>query len=129
MLSIDSQNLSKIPDKLYDFTEENYQLFGNDLPSPKVHVKGIKTKGEYIYEMGKTKSTIKLLLGDVSAIKFFCSNDFKKNIHVGENKDLDVEIIGTLGFNEWNGSRTKQIVIDKIEVSEHNNKLTIDDLW
>lgn len=128
IFSIDSRNLSKIPDKLYDFTEENYQLFGNDLPSPKIHVKGIKTKGEYIYEMGNG-STIKLLLGDVTAIKFFCSKEYRESIHVGEKIPLDIELVGTLQWNEWNGEKYKQIKVEQLDVKVGNDKLTIDDLW
>lgn len=115
------------PQKYYNFYEDYDELWGTDIPEPKFHVK-MKTNGKNIYELGV--STIKILYGDVQCIKFFCSNEYKKSIHCGEDVELEIELVGTCSWNVWNDKKNKQILIDKMEVREVKKKnIDMEDLW
>jgi hypothetical protein len=66
----------------------------------------------------------------VTFIKFFVSNDNKADWKVGENVDLDIDIIGKPCYNEYNDNKYKQVVIEKIEVIERQrNNVAFDDLF
>lgn len=129
IVSVNVNEAQKIPFEIFNWHEKYGQMYGTELPEPLIHIKNIRTNGKYIYEMGNG-STIKLLLGDLTAIKFFCSKDYRQSIHVGENVPLNIELIGTLQINHYNGIDTKQIVIEYIDVQLAEQKeMTIDDLW
>jgi hypothetical protein len=45
---------------------------------------------------------------------------------LGLNKELDINLIGTLNVNEWRGKKTNQIYVEDFEVIEVTN--TFEDL-
>lgn len=40
-----------------------------------------------------------------------------------------VDVIGYLQYNEWNGNKTKQFVIEEIEIREDNKATLFEDLF
>lgn len=124
---VGSYDWRKIPCNLFGYFNKFSEMFGEGVPAPTIHVK-FKTNGKNIYEMGNG-STIKMLLGDVTAIKFFCGKEYRESIHVGEDVELEVDIIGKPSVNEYNGNRNNQIVIDKMVVCEDEKKEIFDELW
>jgi single-stranded-DNA-specific exonuclease len=116
-----------IPTPLFDMAEDYKDLWGKGVPEPTVHCK-VKCKGtDWIAMRG---NTVKLFQDGVTFIKFFVSNDNKADWKVGENVDLDIDIIGKPCYNEYNDNKYKQVVIEKIEVIERQrNNVAFDDLF
>ena len=102
---------------MFSMADDGKDLWGHGVPKPQIHINGITINGQEIKEIGANKTTIKFLYGDVEFIKFFCSKDFKKKLHVGENVNMTLEIIGTPTINSFRGNDTKQIVIEEVEVN------------
>lgn len=102
---------------VFRLTEDGKDLWGHGVPEPKIHISNITINGQEIKEIGANKTTIKFLYGDVEFIKFFCSKDFKKKLHVDEDINMTLEIIGTPSINSFRGNDTKQIVIEEVEVN------------
>lgn len=113
---IGSYKPSQIPSKLFDLFKDYNELWANELPEPLIHVR-LEINGKDWVEMGNG-STIKIVEEDITFIKFFAAKSYKESIGVGQNKQYQVDILGTCNLNEWNGNITKQIVIDKIETKE-----------
>lgn len=114
------------------FTEffEHQEMYGQGLERPLVHVRKIKIKGSNIQTLGSYGTTIKFKLGDVSFVKHFVSKDQRAKWFVGENKDLEIDLIGFPMMNEYMGNQNKQIEIDRMEVVEvKKSKTTVEDLW
>lgn len=101
---------------IFRITDDGKDLWGHGVPKPQVHISDITINGQEIKEIGANKTTIKFLYGDVEFIKFFCSKDFKKKLHVGEDTNMTLEIIGTPSINSFRGNDTKQIVIEEVEI-------------
>ena len=101
---------------VFRMADDGKDLWGHGVPKPQVHISDITINGQEIKEIGSNKTTIKFLYGDVEFIKFFCSKDFKKGLHVGGNTNMTLEIIGTPSINSFRGNDTKQIVIEEVEI-------------
>lgn len=116
---------SELSEKLCNLSHNYTELWDNDLPEPVVYCK-VKCKGSDWQAL--RGATIKLQDNNVSCLKFFVSNKQKEALHIGEDKEYTYEFIAKPAWNEWNGNRYRQLVIDKIEVSEAE-KISFDDLW
>ena len=86
-------------------------LWGTGIPEPLIHVSNITINGQDIKEIGSNKTTIKFLYGDIEFIGFFMSKEKKKDLNVGKDVDMQLEIIGTPTINTFRDKDTKQIVI------------------
>lgn len=108
------ENLIEIPSVLYEFTDKYKELWGKGIPEPTIHLKDVIINSNEIKELGT--STIKFRIGMTDIVKFSCSNNFKNELCIGENKKLKLSFVGFPTLNEWNGNVTRQIVIDKIDI-------------
>lgn len=117
-----STNTSSLSNNLFNFKEDNKQYFGTNIPIPKFHIHSIHINGKDIRELGNG-STIKFSYKGVDFIKFFCSKEFKEQLHISKNKPLSIEVIGELDKNIFRGKVTNQVVIDKIEVKDYNKSV------
>jgi single-stranded-DNA-specific exonuclease len=73
--------------------------------------------------IGRTGTTMKFHIGEWDFIKFFCSNAWKDetlNIYK-PSQELELTFVGKMQWNEYMGKRTPQVVIDKIEIKEHED--------
>ena len=73
--------------------------------------------------IGRTGTTMKFHIGEWDFIKFFCSNAWKdENINIYKpSQELELTFVGKMQWNEYMGKRTPQVVIDKIEIKEHED--------
>lgn len=117
------ETLNSLSNYLIDRFEPYKGLWGNDLPKPLYYIKNIKLSREEIIQM---KGTIKFEKNEWTFIRFFTSQDW-----IDENiKDnMIVDVIGYLQYNEWNGNKTKQFVIEEIEIREDNKATLFEDLF
>jgi len=107
------------------------RLWGNDLVEPQYYQRVI-IKSKDISVIGASKTTIKFKIGNVTYIKFFCNHEWieelmgkdyfelLKNNSSGffTSRELVVEMIGKGQWNEWNGNRYPQFLIDRMEFRE-----------
>lgn len=108
-----------IPIELFGLFEPYKRLFdSNKLKYPMVYIQTFKLNSKDV-TLGKM-STIRFKVGDVTFIKFFSSQSDKKNLHIDEDKciEMEVEIIGSAVWNEYRGNKYKQILIDTLEVRD-----------
>jgi single-stranded-DNA-specific exonuclease len=102
--------LSEIDWELMEILER-FEPYGEANRRPKFLIKNISVIDSYA--IGAEKNHLKLLLGDekkvLSAIEF----GFEKEVPKGRN----IDVSGTLSINEFNGRRTIQLLVDRIETS------------
>ena len=75
-------------------------------------------KAQDIQVIGRNKTTIKFEYKGKDYIKFFCGQNVKDKLHIGENRKISLDIIGKLEYNVYNGNVTKQVIIEDFEVNE-----------
>lgn len=103
---------------VFDIGMEGAELWGTGIPEPLVHISNITINGQDIKEIGSNKTTIKFLYGDIEFIGFFMSKEKKKDLNVGKDIDMQLEIIGTPTINTFKDKDTKQIVIKEWEICQ-----------
>lgn len=103
---------------VFDIGMEGAELWGTGIPEPLIHVSNITINGQDIKEIGSNKTTIKFLYGDIEFIGFFMSKEKKKDLNVGKDVDMQLEIIGTPTINTFRDKDTKQIVIKEWEICQ-----------
>lgn len=113
---IGSYKPSELPEFLFDFANDYSELWGKDVDEPVIHTHFICKGSDWIELRG---SAIKLCVDDVTFIKFFVSKEQKKKWFVGENVQISIDIVGKCQYNEWDGSKYKQVEVKEIEVQKH----------
>lgn len=103
---------------VFDIGMEGAELWGTGIPEPLVHISNITINGQDIKEIGSNKTTIKFLYGDIEFIGFFMSKEKKRDLNVGKDIDMQLEIIGTPTINTFRDKDTKQIVIKEWEICQ-----------
>ena len=103
---------------VFDIGIEGAELWGTGIPEPLIHVSNITINGQDIKEIGSNKTTIKWLYGDIEFLSFFMSKEKKKDLNVGKDIDMQLEIIGTPTINTFRDKDTKQIVIKEWEICQ-----------
>lgn len=109
-------NTTLLSNDLFTLYDEGKGLWGQGIPEPTIHFSDITISGKDIKELGANKTTIKWVYGDITFIKFFCSKELKTLTKIGCDGIIHIEVIGKPTINEFRGNKTKQIIIDKIEV-------------
>lgn len=103
-------------DILTDFAKYNY-LYGMGIPQPKFAFEIFLTR-DMINLIGKERNTIKFNYNNIEFIKFgakdIIAELFKEedDAFVDINPKLRVKIIGRAQYNEFNGTKTLQIIMD-----------------
>ena len=73
-------------------------------------------------------TTLKIPLGNLSAIKFFCSKKIREDFYVGEYTDIEVELIVELSVNYFNDCRYPQCLIKSYSVKKTAPKIKWEDI-
>lgn len=73
-------------------------------------------------------TTLKIPLGNLSAIKFFCSKKIREDFYVGEYVDIEVELIVELSVNYFNENRYPQCLIKSYQVKKTASKIKWEDI-
>ena len=102
-------------DVLADFARYN-RLYGMGIPQPKFAFEIFLTR-DMINLIGKERSTIKFNYNNIEFIKFN-AKEIVSDLFQGDddfvdiNPKLRIKIIGRAQYNEFNGSKTLQIIMD-----------------
>ena len=121
----------KLPNINYDYSEKYIDLFGKGLDTPKYHIQPFTIYNTDIRTLGKG-GTIKFNKDGVDFISFFTSNDMKERLcmNVDEKVKLEIECIVELGWNIWNGKKSKQAIIQDFECYKVDEDiLDFDSIW
>lgn len=105
-----------IPEELYSMR----MFYGQGIGKSYFLIKNIPIKSSDIQFMGKNKDTFKVKLGNgLDLIKFrltpqdhFYDRYCQEKDFTWSDESLEVDIIGSIGVNDWNGKRSYQIIID-----------------
>lgn len=134
-----SYSIKSIPTRLFGLFEPYSALWGHGVNKPKFHIKNITFTPSDWSIMGKNKRTLKLHKEGIDIMIFNCLKKDKEDLQLGyyendifvnepsKNK-LQMDCIGELSVNEWNGQKKWQIIIDKMEIRCYN-KPCKDDLF
>ena len=100
--------------------EDNKILWGHGLPAPTWHIKG-RIDPNSIQFFEKRTTTIKFTIDGVAFLKFMAS---EVDVETFKSSPKNIEMVVTLGTNEWNGVVSCQGIVDRYEVVENE-----DDDW
>lgn len=115
---IEPNNITR---NLADVCVENNILWGKDVNKPLFHCTLI-TPQIYVYRNRST--TIKLVQDGVEFIKFFVSNEEASQFETAQGKSI--EVVVSLGLNEYNGQIKPQAIIERYEIIDKPNENEID---
>ncbi len=90
---------------------ENNILWGKDVNKPLFHCT-LTTPQIYVYRNRST--TVKLVQDGIEFIKFFVSNEEASQFESAQGKSI--EVIVSLGLNEYNGQIKPQAIIERYEI-------------
>lgn len=112
---------NNITHNLANVCVENNILWGKDVPKPLFHLTLLSPQ-IYIYRNRST--TVKLVQDDVEFIKFFVSNEETSQFESAQGKSI--EVVVSLGLNEYNGQIKSQAIIERYEIIDKPNDNEID---
>ena len=124
---VKSYKYDEIPDSLFQDCYQNQHLWGAGIKSPLFYIKPFQLNSSQIMMMGNN-TTLKIPLGNLSAIKFFCSKKIREDFYVGEYTDIEVELIVELSVNYWGDGKYNQFLIKDYSVKKTAPKISWDDL-
>lgn len=135
---IDKMDISTIPTVIASFSANKLQigvfnefvghddLWGTALDKPKFYIYNVCVNTKCLKLMGEKQDTLKIVLDGYEIMFFKLSEQKKKMLCIGEDKDININLIGTLNINTWRGKKTNQIFVEDFEVQEITN--TFEDL-
>lgn len=113
--TIDGNYVKAIPNELFDMVEKFGALWGKGIPKPQFHVFNIAVNGQKIKVIGQG-TTVKWTYRNVDYIILGISHEKQRQLHVGEDVDIELEVIGCLNINTWNNRKTKQVKVSGWEI-------------
>ena len=116
--------VSKIPHKVFEDFNKYPNIYGQGLPTPKLHVYNIKFNNKDIQVLGSNERTLKLQCKGIAFIWFMATNKTKEQL-LDCKGEQTLEVIGTMNINEFRGTVTHQIIVEDFEVHDKS----FDDLF
>ena len=107
-----SCTVPELSEDLFIMRHKYRELWGHGIEEPKYHLKEIVINGTDIREVGT--NGIRFNYGLISFVKFGLSKTAKAELNVGRDIKMRLEVVGSLGLNEWNGRVDKQVVMERI---------------
>lgn len=123
-----SYDYNDIPTALFSTVVNNKALWGKGIKSPLFHIKPFAINSSNIIMVGNN-TTLKIPLGNLTAIKFFCSRKIRDEFYEGQGKDIEIELIVELDINYWNDFSYPQMLIKEFSVKLAEPKPTWADLF
>lgn len=123
--TLGSWTTKSIPKYLFSEFGANTSLYGQGIKDPLVHIHSITVNQGDIREMGANGRTLKLSKDGIEFMWFRISNADKEKLL---NTPYELELVGTMRINEWNGRKTPQIIVEKYEIKDLKKK-TLEDIF
>lgn len=117
---------SQITHVLCQICVDNEGMFGQGCPKPLFHCT-LTTPQIYVYRNRST--TVKLIQDDVEFIKFFVNNEEASQFESAKGKSI--EVVVSLGLNEYNGQIKPQAIIERFEIidKKENDEIDWEDIF
>lgn len=112
---------SQITHALCQIYVNNEGMFGQGCPRPLFHCT-LTTPQIYVYRNRST--TVKLIQDGIEFVKFFVSNEEANQFESAQGKSI--EVVVSLGLNEYNGQIKPQAIIERYEIVDKPNENEID---
>ena len=112
---------SQITHALGQICVDNEGIFGQGCPKPLFHCI-LTTPQIYVYRNRST--TVKLIQDGIEFIKFFVNNEEASRFESAQGKFI--EVVVSLGLNEYNGQIKPQAIIERYEIIDKPNENEID---
>lgn len=96
-------------------------LWGKGMEQPTFYIKQ-KIKSSQVFVFEKKTTTIKIVCGDLSCIKFFAKPEDVEAFKKYDEFELEM-VVGDCGINEWEGVVTPQAVIKEYEIKPIEKKI------
>lgn len=124
---LQSYSINNIPNYLFnEFGAKIGVIWGKEIAEPQFHIV-LDYSPIDITIMGKSKTTLKLKQNGIDIVWFFADKKKKEKLKLGNiindefvYNPIDgkyiLEIIGTLGINNWNGKQYNQIIVNDFEI-------------
>lgn len=116
--------VSKIPHKVFEDFNKYPNIYGQGLPTPKLHVYNIKFNSKDIQVLGSNERTLKLQCKGIAFMWFMATNKTKEQL-LDCKGGQTLEVIGIMNINEFRGTVTHQIIVEDFEVHDKS----FDDLF
>lgn len=116
--------VSKIPHKVFKDFNKYPNIYGQGLPTPKLHVYNIKFNSKDIQVLGSNERTLKLQCKGIAFMWFMATNKTKEQL-LNCKGEQTLEVVGTMNINEFRGMVTHQIIVEDFEVHDKS----FDDLF
>lgn len=115
---IEPNNITR---NLANMCVENNILWGKDVNKPLFH---LTLSSPQIYVYRNRSITVKLIQDGIEFIKFFVSNEEASQFESAQGKSI--EVVVSLGLNEYNGQIKPQASIERYEIIDKPNENEID---
>lgn len=93
-------------------------IWGKGVEKPTIAVTDIVVSANEIELIGKNKNTIKFKIGDIEFIKFkSCEEEYEA---LTQYNSIKMEVVGQCSVNEYNGTKTYQVVIADYNFTKSN---------
>lgn len=124
---LQSYSINNIPNYLFnEFGAKIGVIWGKEIAEPQFHIV-LDYNPINMTIMGKSKTTLKLKQNGIDIVWFFADKKKKEKLKLGNiindefiYNPIDgkyiLEIIGTLGINNWNGRQYNQIIVNDFEI-------------
>lgn len=123
---IASYSANKLPIGIFNEFVGHEDIWGHGLEKPLFYIFDIHINSNDINLMGAKQDTIKITYNDYEIMFFKLSKEKKQMFHIGEDIELNINIIGSLNINIWKYKKTNQILVQDFEITKRTN--TFDDL-
>lgn len=90
------------------------KLWGQGCAEPIIHITNIPLKSSMINVIGKNQDTLRFEINGITYLKFRAKELIEKLKELN-NKNLEIDLVGTANLNEWGGKITPQIFIEDLD--------------
>jgi single-stranded-DNA-specific exonuclease len=119
---------NQIPLSLFSAVGEYNDIWATGLPKMAFDIHDIVLNAKEIQILGKSQNTLKFTYKGIEFIRFRCDKNVFNDFHIDTKDRLEIEIVGTLGMNEYKGKYTPQVMIDEYEVKGKSD-IRLDEVW
>lgn len=106
---------------LFKELDKHRNLWGFKVEEPLIAVKELSVDKNNVQLMGSNKTTIKFVHNNIEFIKFKTNEEAYEDM-ISKGQTLIIDVVGRFGFNEYQGKKIPQVIMEDFEVIRANKK-------
>jgi hypothetical protein len=118
--TLGSWTIKSLPRVLFAEFGQNKSLYGQGMKEPLIHIHDIIVNPNDISVLGNGR-TLKLAKDGIEIMWFMITNANKELLL--QDKPYKLQLVGTMGINEWNGERKPQVITEEFEIEPYEMSL------